>query len=82
MTSTKWEVGYKITSEYVKGQVYQRMDSLHHQHGFSDHSACTLPRVDKMRVRVTDEVHCSMGGKAQTVVIQRDQVYKVSTSVV
>ena len=27
-----------------------------------------------MRVRVTDEVHCSMGGKAQTVVIQRDQV--------
>ena len=42
----------------------------------------SLPRVDKMRVRVTDEVHCSMGGKAQTVVIQRDQVYKVSTSVV
>ena len=32
------------------------------------------PRVDKLRVRVTDEVHCSMGGKAQTVVIQRDQV--------
>lgn len=82
MTSTKWEVGYKITSDYVKGQVYQRMDSLHHQHGFSDHSACTLLREDKMRVRVTDEVHCSMGGKAQTVVIQRDQVYKVSTSVV
>jgi len=37
----------------------------------------TVRGVDKMRVRVTDEVHCSMGGKAQTVVIQRDQTVSV-----
>merc|ERR1719427_972592 len=37
----------------------------------------TVRGVDKLRVRVTDEVHCSMGGKAQTVVIQRDQTVSV-----
>jgi len=37
----------------------------------------TVRGADKMRVRVTDEVHCSMGGKAQTVVIQRDQTVSV-----
>jgi len=37
----------------------------------------TVRGVDKVRVRVTDEVHCSMGGKAQTVVIQRDQTVSV-----